>query len=240
MKPKEWDKIAKNYFEELSSPFSKGMNSKLAKAIGKGSSVIDLGTGIGNLLNFLSQNFKQVLAVDFSEEMLKIAKKNNKAKNIIFKKEDITNVKVNKEFDVTVAINSILMPSIIKSEKAMKEAYRLTKKGGKFVGVFPSLNSDIYRASLTFDREYEETKDEEQAIKNTKIIMAHKNYDFLSGFYDNDGKQKHWFKVDLLYRLKKVGFKNIKIEKLHYAWEDSPESFEGEEELWDWMVVAEK
>tara|TARA_Y100000034_G_scaffold88824_1_gene106691 strand:- start:517 stop:1200 length:684 start_codon:yes stop_codon:yes gene_type:complete len=227
MNEKQWDSIADKYFNEIESPFSSETNHEIFKKIGKGKSVIDLGTGIGNLIPFLSQNFKNVVAVDFSEGMLNKAKEKNKD-NVKFYIRNLNNLKgFYEKFDVAIAINSIIMPSLIDINKTFNEIYKVLKKGGKFIGVFPSLDSDIYRAMLTFETELNETKSEAKAKKNTKYIMCNDNYDWIFGIYNNKGRQKHYFKEELSHRLK--NFKKIKIEKLHY-----------EENNWDWLVTAEK
>ncbi len=83
MKEREWCKIAEEYFDNLSSPFEKGVINPIPKIISKMKNkkkldVIDIGTGIGNLLPLLEKNFRSVYALDFSDQMLKIAKKRTK------------------------------------------------------------------------------------------------------------------------------------------------------------------
>ncbi|MBW3015655.1 class I SAM-dependent methyltransferase [Candidatus Woesearchaeota archaeon] len=249
MEAESWDRIAEDYFEEIGSPFSKGVDKKLFNTLRKlkdKSSIIDLGCGIGNLEPFLSRNFKSVTAIDFSSGMLKHAKKRCKdINNIRFAKKDLRNLKgLYNKFDVAVAVNSILMPSIKDINKILKEIKRVIKKAGTFIGVFPSINSDLYRAMLTYERELSETKNRKLARQNTYTIIGKDTYDFLLGIFNNKGKQKHYYKFELEYRLSKAGFRNIKISKLFYPWEmcvdDDIEFFKDKQKLWDWFVVAEK
>ena len=87
MDSKEWDKLAKNYFEEILSPFAKNVENPIFSTINllkNKNSVIDLGCGLGILENYLAKDFKRVTAVDFSEKMIESAVKNNKNKNVKF------------------------------------------------------------------------------------------------------------------------------------------------------------
>ena len=54
----------------------------------------------------------------------------------------------------------------------------------------------------------------------------------------NNGKQKHYFKVELEYRLKKTGFKKLIFKKVYYPWSMATDSFTGQERLWDWFIKA--
>lgn len=249
MKPKDWDKISKSYFEELTSPFAKGVKNPLYSVIEKikntkSKSVIDLGTGIGNLVPFLSKNFKDVTAIDFSENMLKTAKKNCKEKNVRFKQLDMKDMKeFYGKFDVAVSINSILLPSVKDVNKIISEIFNILKDNGKFIGVFPSLNSVLYYAMLVYEQELKNGED--LARKRTYRTIGKEDYDFLLGILDYEGKQKHYYDFEIEYRLKKAGFKNINIRKVFYPWELSDddkykELFKNESRLWDWFVTAEK
>jgi trans-aconitate methyltransferase len=75
MDAKDWDEIADRYDEEISSPFQEGVINPLYDAIRaipnkRELTVADLGCGTGPLLPFLSRNFKNVAAIDFSARMI--------------------------------------------------------------------------------------------------------------------------------------------------------------------------
>ncbi|MBS3168652.1 class I SAM-dependent methyltransferase [Candidatus Woesearchaeota archaeon] len=245
MKEKEWDKISDNYLEEILSPFNKGVENPIyhvLKSIKSKKKVIDLGCGLGILAPFLSKNFKEVTAIDFSEKMIETAKENNKTlKNVNFQIKDIKDLKeFHNQFNVAVSVNSIIMPSLIDVEKAFQESYKILKTKGYFIGIFPAIESEFLDALLTFEKQLKETKDEKSAIKNTHKIVG-ENYDFLLGIINYEGKQKHYYNFELEYRLKKVGFKKIKISKVLYPWKIYGDStIKNKPEIWDWFVTARK
>ena len=252
MEAKDWDKEAKNYFDNITSPFDKNVKNPIYNAIdsinGKSKSVIDLGTGIGNLIPILSKNFKDVAALDFSKEMLNKARENNKGlKNVKYFQEDMRNLsKFYNKFDVAASVNSIILPSVKDVNKIIEEIYKTLKEKGTFIGIFPALGSVLYESILTYDKQLEETNDEELARKRTYRVIGKKDYDFLLGMFtnENEGKQKFWYRFEIQYKLKKYGFKNIKFSKVIYPWEITEDpnlkSLKDKPGFYDWFVIAEK
>jgi len=251
MKAKDWDKLANNYFDEVSSPFCEVNDDKLFRFFknlkdSKKKTVIDLGCGPGNFVPFLSSNFKRVTAIDFSKEMVNVARKKSIGfKNVDIFVSDLRNLKkYYGRFDVAVSVNSVLLPSIREVDTIFSEIHKVIKEGAVFVGVFPSIDSDLYRAMLTYERELLESESERVAKKNTHIIIGDKTYDFLLGMFNNKGKQKHYYEFELVYRLKKAGFKDVHIQKLYYPWECCADKdisyFKDKPKLWDFFVTAKR
>lgn len=249
MHAKEWDNIAENYFENLSSPFEKDVSNpiySIVKNMRATSSLkaIDLGTGVGNLIPFLEKNFKEIFAVDFSDKMIKIAEKKKKTEKVKLIKKDMKNLKCfHSKFDVAFAVNSFLAPSIKDISKMLQEAKNVLKNKGKLIAVFPSLESVLYKAMLTYEHE-RKNKGKEKARKATKERIEKDKYDFMLGFMDEEGKQKHFYKFEIEYRLNQAGFRNIKFDKVEYPWENFCEryylKFKNKKKMWDWIVTAEK
>jgi len=263
MRPKDWDKIADKYFDEIESPFEKGVKNPLLEEIkritgfrsskvfkkpklSRGYKAIDLGCGIGNLVPFVNDRFSDIVCMDFSPEMISIAKKRfSSIKNAHFEVGDMKNMKkYHNGFDYAFAINSIVEPSIEGIKKAFSETRKVLRKEGIFYGIFPALESDILRAAITYDRQFESGQDEAESKHDTKIILGYDDYDFLLGFYENKGKQKHYFKIQLEYRMTQAGFKNIQFEKVEYPWKNCVDEdlrdHKGKFRLFDWFVKAQR
>lgn len=88
-------------------PFAKILN----RCIPKDSSIIDIGTGTGQLSAYLSLKRKNVYGIDFSDSSLdkaKLLKKKLKLKSLHLKKVDIMDVKqikdINKKFDYVLSL----------------------------------------------------------------------------------------------------------------------------------------
>tara|TARA_B100001540_G_scaffold221474_1_gene195818 strand:- start:558 stop:1340 length:783 start_codon:yes stop_codon:yes gene_type:complete len=101
----------------------------------KGKTVLDVGCGTGNFAKEVSKNnAKYVLGIDYAEEAIKIAQKNNKQKNLEFKKLDVN--ELNEKFDIIVSIGTIEhMDNPIKIIKKLKSCLN---KNGKIILTTPN------------------------------------------------------------------------------------------------------
>jgi cyclopropane fatty-acyl-phospholipid synthase-like methyltransferase len=254
MRSTDWDKIADHYFEKIDSPFSSGAKNKIYSLIKKikraeKKTVLEIGCGTGTLIPFLAKKFRKVIATDISHKMVEIAtEKANGFGNVTVKKMDSIQIhRLKQKFDIIVSVNSMLMPNIVKVNRILKKSRKLLKKKGVFIGIFPSMESLIYHKQIIYDQEYDKRHNSRKAKYATGRILPSQTCDFVYGFFENQGKQKHYYGFELDYRFKKAGFSKISIGKLKYKWEaieydPNPKRFiDGiYEQLWDWTVVAEK
>lgn len=250
MDRKRWDSYASVYHDYIISPLNKDVENPLISEVRRDDSsnnlvVADIGTGIGDLLPLLSKNFKKVYAIDFSDEMLKLAKSKNKEyDNILFRKKDIrklTSLGIN--IDVAIAVNSILSPSFKDVDKSFSEIYATLNREGKLMAIFPAMEATLHYFMLIYEKEYGKLRNEKKALSQAKRQGERSKYDLIRCTYeDAHGKQKLYYRFELKNRLKKAGFKNICIKKVFYPWEDNGDfkSFEGKPKMWDWYVTARK
>ena len=251
MNIQDWGEISGKYYEEILSPIK---NSKKNPLLGdikriknkKNKSVIDLGCGIGELEEFLSKYFKEVIGIDFSKRMILQSKEKNKSlKNVKFYLRDISNLKeFHNKFDLAVSINSIIPSDINKVDKIFREANNVLKNKGKLICILPAMEVFIYQSLIIAKNEAEKNKNIKNIEKKIKKLIKEKEHNFLLGITDFEGKQKNYYSFEILWRLKKAGFKKIKIKKVLYSWKEFADAGQGyfpKEELpWDWYVICEK
>ncbi len=96
--------------------------------------VIDLCTGTGDLARIIKKLYPDAIVegIDFSENMLKIAKKKSLNTKIQYFQGDVTNLPYSDNtFDaVTIGFG---LRNIQNAEKAVEEIYRILKPGGSFL-----------------------------------------------------------------------------------------------------------
>ncbi len=99
-----------------------------------GSKILDVATGTGKQAFAFAKKGYDVTGIDLSEEMLKVASKKNKYKNVKFEVADATNMPFeNNKFDVSCVSFALHdMPLTIR-EKVLKEMVRVTKPKGMIV-----------------------------------------------------------------------------------------------------------
>ncbi len=247
---KAWDRNAKDYFSQVVSPFAEGVVNPLFEYIdkvtdAKNKSVIDIGTGIGNLLPELVKRFGHVAAVDISPEMIKHAKEKVEG-NVEFSVRDMRDLsEFHNKFDVAISVNSVLAPDIFDVDRIIKEIHNVLKAQGILLAIFPSMDSILHQSILLYEKARESGKPHEKALEETREKIKRDSCDFLLGtFKYNDMVQKHYYPFEIKYRLKKAGFKAIKLRKVYYPWEVYEEDhlleLNDKPKSWDWFVYAEK
>lgn len=252
MKKSDWDRISEDYYGEIISPIKNAIGKNLLlEAIKRISSkrkvVADLGCGTGPLLRSLSKKYKSVYALDFSDGMIEQAKKNSKScDNISYFVQDLLSLRnLRGKLNVAISVNSILEGESKKVDKVFSQIYNSLKKGGVFLGVLPAMESYIYQAMLIINGEVRKGKSQAQARFKAKRMIKPDEHDFLQGTIKFDGDtEKTFYEFEIFYRLKKAGFRDIKVSKVYYDWKEWKDAgqayFPRELPPWDWFVECKK
>lgn len=130
--------------------------------------VLDIGTGPGFFAILLAEAGYQVTAVDYTEEMLKEARKNagKLAEKICWRQMDAQKLEFEEEtFDVVVSRN--LTWNLEKPEKAYEEWLRVLRKGGKL------LNYDANWYHHLFDKEKRKAYEEDRKRVEAMALEDH-------------------------------------------------------------------
>ncbi len=118
---------------DLVEPFVSEIRDKVVDFTNarNGSKILDVATGTGNQAFAFAKKGYEVVGVDLSEAMLKVAKKKNKYENVKFEVADATNMPFEDNyFDVScISFGLHEMPLTIR-EKVVEEMVRVTKQKG--------------------------------------------------------------------------------------------------------------
>ena len=124
-----WDKIAASWNEHRTKVTSEAYDF-LKDETGK---ILDIGCGSGR--NFLSYPMQELYAIDFSFEMIKLAKENAKKKGIDVELSvmNATNLRFEENFFDAVLCNAVLhcIPSREDRINVLSEIFRVLKKIGR-------------------------------------------------------------------------------------------------------------
>ena len=133
MKKKIWDIYAPVYekFMRADKKIYQMMYKRIPKVI-ENKIVLEIATGPGLLGKNVAYAAKKMIATDYSDGMIKEAKKGNYPKNLEFEKADATNLPyADKTFDAVIISNALhVMPN---PEKALREIDRVLKNDGVLI-----------------------------------------------------------------------------------------------------------
>lgn len=116
----------------------------------KGAKILDVGCGPGTYTQVLSDRGFKVCGIDFSKEMIKIAKKRDSLHRITYKQSSIYNLSFpNDYFDTVICIG--VLQTTQNYKKALNELYRVTKPGGNFY--LDALNKNSIKHALGKDKQ---------------------------------------------------------------------------------------
>ncbi len=146
-----------------------------------GKNIIEIGCGLGAIIDFMINETNKITGVDISDEYIKYLKKHyKKYKNIKIIKSDILQLpgKVkNNSFDTVVMIN--VLEHIKDEDRAVKIVRKILKKGGKLALMVPAFNM-LYGPldkNVGHYRRYEK--------KFLKELLSKNNFDIQGIYYMN-------------------------------------------------------
>jgi N-acetylglucosaminyldiphosphoundecaprenol N-acetyl-beta-D-mannosaminyltransferase len=208
---KTYDKIAKNF--SSTRHFDWGEFDFFSKYLKKGQKVLDLGCGNGRLMDFLKKHEVNPTGMDYSSELLKIAK--DKHPDIDFIQGDMTELPfADESFDLVVMLASFHhLENPKRRNDCLSEIHRILKKDGIII---------MTNWNLLYQNRY--SKQKKKAL--IRSILPHWNH---QEFIINFGKEKnpryyYAFKLNELSKLITDNF--FKIREAFYTHKDKKTSKE--------------
>ena len=185
MKKKIWDIYAPVYEKAMRADYKyyKFMYDRIPTKI-QDKEVLELATGPGLLAKHVAYAAKRMVATDYSEGMIREAKKGDYTSNLTFEIADATNLPyANASFDVVLIANALhVMPE---PEKAMGEIKRVLKEDGLLIapnfvshktGIISRLWSGILKlADIKFEHQWSDEEYLDWLRQNGWKILYEKN-----------------------------------------------------------------
>ncbi len=207
--------------------------------------VADLGCGTGPLLPRLIDRFGRIVALDFAPDMITCARDRlgDDAAKVTFETRPMHELSdYTGQFDVAVAINSLVMPDVRVIDKTLRAIHDSLRPGGLFLGVVPSIDAIHYHTMLLMDQALDKGMSPEEAERTAAFHAEHQYYEFAFGRFKFLGlRQKFWQPFEIHHRLKKAGFASIELDQVLYPWDESMaggSDFADYPRSWDWAFRA--
>ena len=162
MKDNKRIKKERKYWDKFSSKFDKRKRkewkvyesllfNKIADNLDKGNTVLEVACGTGRVTLEISKQANKVYAIDISSQMIDVARKNIKEKeinNIELSVEDAYNLPFDNEmFDTVICINSL--HNMIYPENALSEIKRVLKPEGRFISTVTGIGSRKFKIIMS-------------------------------------------------------------------------------------------
>jgi len=148
MKYEVWEKLAHKYNNLWVQKYSLGPTRREVKKIvlpllekNNELKILDIGCGTGQLIKEISDHYNKVnyLGIDVAENMIEVAKKNNKGKNVKFKTSSIESFESNDKYDIIICTHAF--PYFPNKQEMIKKMAGLCNKKGQVIIVNSSTNS---------------------------------------------------------------------------------------------------
>jgi len=148
MKYEVWEKLAHKYNNLWVQKYSLGPTRREVKKIvlpllekNNELKILDIGCGTGQLIKEISDHYNKVnyLGIDVAENMIEVAKKNNKGKNVKFKTSSIESFESNDKYDIIICTHAF--PYFPNKQEMINKMAGLCNKKGQVIIVNSSTNS---------------------------------------------------------------------------------------------------
>jgi len=249
---RHWGRHAADYETYFLDPFAPGVHNPILDAIASApdperKTVIDLGCGTGPLLSQLVGRFGNVVALDFSKRMVELARERlgAEAECVTFLVRPMDQLdEFAGRIDLAVSINSLVMPDVVQIHRALEAIHRALTPDGQLFGIVPAIDAIQYQTMLLYDRARDLGRDDETATREATRAAEHHLYDFAFGRFAYRGlRQKFWQSFEIEHRLHKAGFREVRLEKVLYPWDENlpfGDQFTDCPRSWDWGFLARR
>ena len=184
MKYDVWEKLAHKYNKLWVQKYSLGPTRREVKKIilplleeNKELKILDIGCGTGQLINEISELYNDVnyLGIDVAENMIEIARKSNKNKNIKFKNSSIESFESNEKYDIIICTHAF--PYFPNKQEMIKKMAELCNEKGQVIIVNSSTNSlkdliiKLFLKATTSKARYLSIDEMKELFKNAKLKL---------------------------------------------------------------------
>ncbi len=238
-----WDRISKDYANEVLSVFDNDLQGTVEEKIAVAGvacpegRAADIGCGIGRFTPLLADTFREVEACDFTSVGLAKAKARCQSKgNVRFHELDLTRDPLPFEpVDFVFCVNVLIMPALDARMRAWWNVANQVASGGLLLLVVPSYESFQMEYYYRLRSRLDDGETTTSAIRNSVDEKA-TTADMRMGVVQLDGvRTKHYLREELVSMVRLRRFEVIEVVKVAY-----PPQNDSEFSTWDWLVLAKR
>lgn len=249
MSIESWNLVAPDLDEQVFEVAAHDLNGIIVEQVRKlaknATTAADLGCGAGSLLPSLCSKFKKVYAVDYADELLKVAKKKNDFTNIKYICHNLAGTKpLSFSADVTFSINVLISKNHAHRQAMVQSLWRVTRRNGYCVVVVPSMESishiyqTLVRCSMREDKSHRKAVNDVNRLYKKEVISPIEGIVSIGGI-----PTKCYTREEIAIVLSEAGFSIDEILRVEFPWseeiEHAPHWLKGPYP-WDWLVLARK
>ena len=176
MNYKVWEKLAHKYnklwVQKYSLAPTRWEVKKILVSLIKSNpniKILEIGCGTGQLIKEIHTKTISYWGIDAAENMIEIAKRDNKAKNVRFKALPIEDYKTKETFDLIICTHAF--PYFPHKGEMMKKISNLCKQGGKVI-IANASNNNLQDKIITFLLKATTSKAEYLSIKEMEKLFS--------------------------------------------------------------------
>lgn len=243
-----WDALADRFDDEVLSIADSEINGKLRSAIRRasrtGSCVGDFGCGTGALLPTLSENFSNVLAIDFSSDLLRLAEERHGTRsNIQFVRHNLSGTRPFPKFvDVGVCANVLIDPRTHIRERILRNMLPSIREGGLLLLVVPAFESLLHTYRTLVRCNVRIGVRRATAVREATDLYESEVQSVVEGIVTlGTAPTKTYMYDEARHLLEDSGLEIVRVDRVEYPWDEMIENAPselGSPYPWDWLLTA--
>ncbi len=245
-----WDALAPTFGDDVMEVGSLDLQGRLVAALDRVASprrsVADLGCGRGVMIPALLKRFRSVTAVDFSAELLALARKQfSESKQLRYRQLNLASEKGwGWTADVVLCVSVLIVANRARLRRFGDTIARTVRRGGTLILTVPALESHLHVYHTLVHLRETLGGDQGMSMAVARRWVAREVPSVLDGAVAIDGvPTKHWMREEIVRFVQQAGLRVTDVERVEYPWTseliDPPKSLGGPYP-WDWLVVARR
>ena len=249
MKVRYWDSLADDFASDVFEITERDLNRVIAGTARRlgGERLVagDFGCGAGASARAIAPYFGKVVALDFSEKLLDVARAKTTAENIEYRKADLTK-KLSPEYscDVAFCFNVLIMSRAKDRAKIAANVVSTLKKDGAGVFIVPSIESELRSFQIALECRLRAGWALDDAVKEIDKGARREIVSLSQGLITLGGAPtKHFFGDEIVELLQRSALGKVSLQRVHYPWDVVLDDIQDDIPAappWDWMAIGRK